>query len=375
MCSVTAFATELTDNQCNLTICIIDYMGGSFQEDITVHFKSESTGHDFTTVVTQSEYLINGSVAASVPMGDTYDISFSFKSDSKNLVAIREGDGTEIKSFTPDSTEHTFEWGLVSTQDLQSTSTNTEGTKSLTTIDTGNEEADEMFNEYTQKAAEMFDESNSTFEVVRVFCERQDSINEQSYLKNYTGGTEEKWNAMTPLEKFLTTNLYVIQVEIAKSASSGGDLNIAYGSVDVYNSHVIGDMSSIIARCKDDSQVTAFQEIADWQYNYYIKTGSFYDFTTGMTSEQVDTSSTSNSDDTDENTIKEAQSELNGTSDNSQSNGVWNETKSEIKGIWFTIVVLIVLVGGLIGVIIYRKKKNIDLDGNIDDGESDNNNK
>ena len=144
MCSVTAFATELTDNQCNLTICIIDYMGGSFQEDITVHFKSESTGHDFTTVVTQSEYLINGSVAASVPMGDTYDISFSFKSDSKNLVAIREGDGTEIKSFTPDSTEHTFEWGLVSTQDLQSTSTNTEGTKSLTTIDTGNEEADEM---------------------------------------------------------------------------------------------------------------------------------------------------------------------------------------------------------------------------------------
>ena len=115
--SITAFAAEVTPTgetgaeDCRLTFSLTDKTNGIFIDEITITLLNNETNLEYTYTMTSADYLFGITVGGNVKQGN-YSIALNYA--SKEQFTVQNADGTPISSFTADSTEHYFNWEVVS---------------------------------------------------------------------------------------------------------------------------------------------------------------------------------------------------------------------------------------------------------------------
>ena len=377
--STTAFATAVTKNKkknkkvddCRLTFTLTDKTNGIFIDEITITLFNQDTNLEYNYNMTSADYLFGINVGGNVKQGSIYNIALNYA--SKGQFIIKNADGTDITNFLADSDAHSFDW-VVTSADTNATSTQTNLNSDEQTskaseyvADTDNADADAAFNTFMESASKM--ENNSKFDMLFSFYTSTEDECAKRYAE-YCGKTEEEYKAFTPFEQFLWYELYVVPV----MHTTFNDYDTYFENIDKWHSYVTSTTYGLLSRCGQE-QADAYQTLMDWQYNYFIETGTMYNFITGKSSieenkelEVLETvTETTNSNLIDNNTTdgdpteKEIQSLID-EENKDKDTGIWSEFIKKVKENAITITILLVLVGTLIGVIIYRKRKAIDGD-------------
>ncbi len=216
-------------------------------------------------------------------------------------------------------------------------------------VNTGNEEADEIFKTYLETASLMVDNPDYS----TMFALRRGRA-EEWYIE-YAGGTSEEWDTFTDMEVFCWDALYLSQITCLES----GMYDYYYGSIENFHANALP-----VHHRMDEQQAAAYFEIMDWQYNYIITNGVPYNFMTGEAysyfKENATTPSVTESEnaETTVSTIAESANTeiIPVTTENTEETGIWDDVLGGLKK---HLVIIIIAVGLTVAfLVMYLKRKH-----------------
>lgn len=373
---MTAFATEAQATEingaadCRLTFKLTDKTNGIFIDEIKITLLNLDTNVEYSYSMSSADYLFGITVGGNVKQGN-YSIALSYP--SKGQFVINNADGTEIKQFTANSADYTFDWVVASSESGSSNTGKTSGTSDNATTtqtsetannyvaSTSNADADKAWNTFMKSVADI--ETNSKYSAILNLYKNSSAVYAKDYAKVCSGKADDYLKYST-FEQFLWYSTYVVPL----MATQYSDYETYFESVDKWNANVVGNTYSLLKNQGATDQAEAYKTLMEWQYNYFIKNGAMYNFITGKTSIEDNSSLESvkpdtesgNGDPTDEE-IQKLLDEENGTKDA----GIWGNFIQLVKDNAITLTILIILVGVTIGVVVYRKRKAIDDDKSI----------
>ena len=240
------------------------------------------------------------------------------------------------------------------------------------TVDTGNEQADTIFNQYLEIASDMLvDDKYASY--IRS-TESADDLYKGFYMAS-TGGTEEEWSQKTTFEKRLWYDLYINPLFVI-TQSSYDDVLSSFSAF----SHETCYLQKSFLESYDEALAEAYMKAMEWQYYYIVDNNAVYNFMTGTDSlgrteiaevtqiTMEDSVAVEASEETDEvlesreegEEIVEPQSIK--ESGGEEEKGIWDDVIQSLKEKWLTFLILGVLVIALVILTAYRKSKGIDDD-------------
>lgn len=131
---------------------------------------------------------------------------------------------------------------------------------------TGLESADSVWERFVSACSVM--DGNPDFELfVGVYSA---PLQKQVYLEDKETNTEEAWDAMTPMDRYIYfTAYYLPKKEIFRDPKSEESFVEDMTETDI----------SILSNIKGgDKILDALEDLYRWHYKYYLHTGTFYDF-------------------------------------------------------------------------------------------------
>ncbi len=373
LCShgMTAYALEIQDGTA-VKLIVTDETGGFSGQIVAEFYDSDSAEQVYTAVLTkenswggQADFTFN------LDQNKTYSIMIKGL-PSDYLLVNTFGDRGQVQSITVSSLANDNYWSIIKSEETNAqtesgteTDAGAEATSETTEVGSTdnvkgeNAEADAVYQKFLNAVS--FIKDDSTWDnTLAQFGE--DSVNRKSYSKWYanavSGGSEEKYFSLTPYEQFLWTETYT------KFAGKMSENNYEYyfGSVDNFKQNFVKIATLVYSGNNKDAVISAYEELALWQYDYIVKNGEPYNFINkrsytseigtapekGMTSEEMA--------EQDKKDIEEAISEAKGEDDK----GVWSDTVGMLSKHLLEIL-LIVGLGIAVAVVVYiRKNKNFD---------------
>ena len=123
--------------------------------------------------------------------------------------------------------------------------------------------------------------SMSTVEEDATIMEVADSMTSfcAGYYEEITGKEKAEYVNMSTLDKVLWWHTYVIPA----NATTSGDYNTYFSSVNQWNLRVADSAYGMLENDKLTEQADAYRALMEWQYNYFMKYGTMYNFMTGKT--------------------------------------------------------------------------------------------
>jgi len=366
--SMTAFATEVHPpsneeiGDCRLTFSVVDETNGICVDEIGITLLNLETTVEYKYTVSSVDYLFGLTVGGNVKQGK-YNIALNFP--SKGTFIVQNADGTAISNFTADSTEHTFNWIIVSDNENQQggTASDTAGS-ALSDFgqETGNEEADALWRTFLETVAPI--ETDIKYASILKLVSDTAVFN-STYYENATGNSKDEYLEMTNFEQFLWYSTYILPI----NAITSSDYDTYCGSVAKWNSNAVGIPYNWFNTYATSEMADAYRALMEWDYYYFTSNGAVYNFITGKSSIENNDLEVLSPDDANGNDGEPTQEEIDDlikeeieSTDTDTDKGIWSDTKKLIKDNVVTLVILLILVGATIGVIIYRKRKTIDDD-------------
>ena len=373
LCShgMTAYALEIQDGTA-VKLIVTDETGGFSGQIVAEFYDSDSAEQVYTAVLTK-ENSWGGQVDFTFNLDPNKTHSIMIKGlPSDYLLVNTFGDRGQVQSITVSSLANDNYWSIIKSEETNAqtesgteTDAGAEATSETTEVGSTdnvkgeNAEADAVYQKFLNAVS--FIKDDSTWDnTLAQFGE--DSVNRKSYSKWYanavSGGSEEKYFSLTPYEQFLWTETYT------KFAGKMSENNYEYyfGSVDNFKQNFVKIATLVYSGNNKDAVISAYEELALWQYDYIVKNGEPYNFINkrsytseigtapekGMTSEEMA--------EQDKKDIEEAISEAKGEDDK----GVWSDTVGMLSKHLLAIL-LIVGLGIAVAVVVYiRKNKNFD---------------
>ena len=241
------------------------------------------------------------------------------------------------------------------------------------TVDTGNEQADKVFNQYLEVASDILVGDKYADFISSV--ESGDEVYEGFYIA-CVGGTSADWDAMTTFEKILWYDLYINPLFVI-SAYSYDKVLTSFGAF----SHETCKMYKSTLERYDEALAEAYMSIMEWQYYYIVENSAVYNFITGVDSlgrTEIAEVTQFAMEESVEAAPSEENVEMSESSENveeivdtqaidepiveEEEKGIWDDTIQSLKEKWLTFLILGISVIALAGVTIYRKSKAIDDD-------------
>lgn len=373
LCShgMTAYALEV-QNGTAVKLIVTDETGGFSGQIVAEFYDSDSAEQVYTAVLTKdNSWGGQADFTFSLDQNKTYSIMIKGL-PSDYLLVNTFGDREQVQSITVSALANDNYWSIIKSEETNAqtesgteTDAGAEATSETTEVGSTdnvkgeNAEADTVYQKFLNAVS--FIKDDSTWDnTLAQFGE--DSVNRKSYSKWYanavSGGSEEKYFSLTPYEQFLWTETYT------KFAGKMSENNYEYyfGSVDNFKQNFVKIATLVYSGNNKDAVISAYEELALWQYDYIVKNGEPYNFINkrsytseigtapekGMTSEEMA--------EQDKKDIEEAISEAKGEDDK----GVWSDTVGMLSKHLLEIL-LIVGLGIAVAVVVYiRKNKNFD---------------
>ena len=364
MCStLTAFATELAGDEvvdCNGTVNISDSTGEYKGNQIVVYFEditgtASETLHLTKSVGWGSEEPVN----FVLPAPTTYNITFSGVENGYQIIDTATGKAAETK-FAATESGVAFNWAIALVEE-----TKKETASETASVPVENQDAQTAYKEFLDAVSFMADDE-SWYEgygsTLTLF--EKDTISGQLYCKWYVkyvqGGTEEKFYAMTPFERFVWTNTYT---RLAFAVADSNDFNGYFGTKDNFTVNIVNQVLHSLSGNNKEVVEEAYIKLMDWQYNYVTEHGVPFNFINNRSyieeknavPEKQESSSMSAEEELEyiQEQIKEELSE-------EEEQGIWTNTLDKLAQNALSLAIILILCC-ILGVMVYiRKSRNID---------------
>lgn len=342
--SMTAFAEgpDKREGECQITFSVTDSTGGLFLDDIAITLLSDDGSLEYTYIMKSANYLSGTTISGTVKPG-LYHIALSFA--SKGDFSVLNADGTKVTSASLMGGEHTFDWVIVYNGGEQAQG----GAQ-------GSAEANALWSSFLEAVAPI--ETDSEYSSVLRIVKNTAKVSAR-YFAKATGRPEEDYLGMSTFEQFLWYTTYVLPV----NGIEGGDYNFYCGSETAWLSNTLGVPRGWLGTHGSDEMLDAYDALMLWDYHYFLETGKAYNFIDGQPSEGGNPTEEPTPTDgpavTDPPVEPTPPASGNDAGEEDETD-IWGGTKALIKKKSLAIVVLLALAGALGGIIIYRKKKNID---------------
>lgn len=373
LCShgMTAYALEVQDGTA-VKLIVTDETGGFSGQIVAEFYDSDSAEQVYTAVLTkenswggQADFTFN------LDPNKTYSIVIKGL-PSDYLLVNTFGDRGQVQSITVSSLANDNYWSIIKSEETnaqtesgtgadagaEATSETTE-VGSTENVKGENAEADAVYQKFLNAVSFIKDDSTWDF-TLKQFGEKsaQRKSYSQWYANSVSGGSEEKYFSLTPYEQFLWTETYT--KFYGKMHNNNNEYY--FGSVDNFKQNFVNVATQVYSGNNKDAVISAYEELALWQYDYIVKNREPYNFINkrsytseigtapekGMTSEEMA--------EQDKKDIEEAISEAKGEDDK----GVWSDTVGMLSKHLLEIL-LIVGLGIAVAVVVYiRKNKNFD---------------
>lgn len=347
---------------------------GEFAGQIVAEFYDSNSAEQVYTAVLTKENSWGGQADFTFNLAPNKTYSIIIKGlPSEYLLINTFGDRGQVQNITVSALANDNYWSIVkgAEADAQTESgAGTEATSETTEVGSNdnvkgeNAEADAVYQKFLNAVS--FIKDDSTWEwTLKQFGEN--SVNRKTYSKYYanavSGGSEEKYFSLTPYEQFLWTETYT---KFA-GAMSQNNYEYYFGSVDNFKQNFVNIATGVYSGNNKDAVISAYEELALWQYDYIVKNGEPYNFINkrcytsevgtapekGMTNEELA--------EQDKKDIEEAIEEVKGE----ENQGVKVDTEGTLSNHFFTIF-LIVGLGIVVAVVVYvckRQNKSTDKKG------------
>lgn len=351
---VTAFAEEAGE-ECQITFSVTDKTGGIFVDDIAITLLSDDGALEYTYTMNSVNYLFGTTVSDTIERGN-YHIALSFA--SKGDFSVLNADGTPITSVSLMDAEHAFNWMVVYNGGEQPQGS-TQGSADGYIADTGNAEADAVWNAFLEAVAPV--ETDSEYASILKIVKNTASSCAKYYAKA-TGGAAEDYLGMPAFEQFLWYATYVLPVNGIK----GGDYDFYCGSETAWISNTVGVPHGWLKSFGSVEMLEAYEALMLWDYHYFLENGTAYNFMAGKSSgENNEIGDVPVQNPTDGPAVTDPPVEptppvSEEPTTEEDETGIWGGTIALIKENAVTIIILLALAGVLGVIIIYRKKKAID---------------
>lgn len=347
---------------------------GEFAGQIVAEFYDSNSAEQVYTAVLTKENSWGGQADFTFNLAPNKTYSIIIKGlPSEYLLINTFGERGQVQNITVSALANDNYWSIVkgAEADAQTESgAGTEATSETTEVGSNdnvkgeNAEADAVYQKFLNAVS--FIKDDSTWEwTLKQFGEN--SVNRKTYSKYYanavSGGSEEKYFSLTPYEQFLWTETYT---KFA-GAMSQNNYEYYFGSVDNFKQNFVNIATGVYSGNNKDAVISAYEELALWQYDYIVKNGEPYNFINkrsytsevgtapekGMTNEELA--------EQDKKDIEEAIEEVKGE----ENQGVKVDTEGTHSNHFFTIF-LIVGLGIVVAVVVYvckRQNKSTDKKG------------
>lgn len=344
---------------------------GEFAGQIVAEFYDSNSAEQVYTAVLTKENSWGGQADFTFNLAPNKTYSIIIKGlPSEYLLINTFGEREQIGSIAVSALVNDNYWSIVKGEeaDAQTESgAGAEATAETTEVGSNdnvkgeNAEADAVYQKFLNAVS--FIKDDSTWEwTLKQFGEN--SVNRKSYSKWYTDavsdGSEEEYFSLTPYEQFLWTETYT------KFAGKMSENNYDYyfGTVDNFKQNFVNIATGVYSGNNKDAVISAYEELALWQYDYIVKNGEPYNFINkrsytnevgtapekGMTSEELA--------EHDKKDIEEAIEEIKGE----ENQGVKVDTEGTLSN-YLLAIFLIVGLGIVVAVVVYvckRQNKSTD---------------
>ena len=340
---------------CNISFSVNDSTENGYSGNVKVVMSDTNSDKTFEYVLTRGNSWGGSNIPKYTVDGDTvYDVSLS---GMKNGFKMVNQDGSEIKQFDA-SNDIELKWKIVSIASENITvKDDADGSDENITISeeikTGNKEADDMFNTFmsTIQFIKNDEKWKNFLESYELYADSGAVSNSEEYVKA-TGGKKEDYLNMSSFDKFVYYETYIRMAQYL----SFSDWERYYSSKENFDRNVIGPTVDYMKITEGDSTVVAdaYQKLMEWQYQYIQKNKSPYNFIAGKDYIQTKNENSEESNTTD--------GSLSVSKEKEESSGIWDGAKSVISNNIGSIIIALVLAGGVGALMFYRKRRNVDDD-------------
>lgn len=344
---------------CNVSFLVKDNTDNGYSGNIKVIMTDTNSDKKFEYVLTRGNSWGGSNIPKYSIDGDTtYNVALSGMKSGFKMV---NQDGSEIKQFNANA-DIELKWKIISVSSenitVKEDSENTNSNIAISEqIQTGNEEADKMFNEFMQTIQFIKTDDNwkNFLESYELYADSGAVSNSEEYVKA-TGGKKEDYMKLSSFDKFVYYETYIRMAQYL----SFGNWERYYGSKENFDRNVIGTTVNYMKITEVDSTVVAdaYKKLMDWQYEYIYKNNAPYDFIAGK-----DFIQTKNENNGSQNSIEQTENKTDGNKENETKSGIWDGSVSVIRENLFSIIIAVILAGGIGILILYRKKRNLHDDG------------
>ena len=337
---------------CNVSFNVKDTTENGYSGNVKVVMKDTKSDKTFEYVLTRGNSWGGSHIPKYTVDGDTiYSVSLS---GMKNGFKMVEQDGSDIKQFDA-SNNVELKWKIISVAEENVTikedkDTGNSDVSISDEIQTGNAEADKIFNEFMNTVSFIKDDEKWVhfLESYELYADSGAISNSDEYAKA-TGRSKQEYLDMSSFDKFVYYETYVRMAQYL----SFSNWDRYYSSQENFNRNVIGPTVDHMKITEVDSTVVAdaYQKLMDWQYEYIAKNKSPYNFVTGRN--YVESKNDMNSNSSDSEDIQDDETDK-------KDESVWTGVKNLVADNIVGIVIAIGLACTVAGMTIYRKKRNLD---------------
>lgn len=376
LCSygMTAYALQAQDGTA-IKLIVTDETG-EFAGQIVAEFYDSNSAEQVYTAVLTKENSWGGQADFTFNLAPNKTYSIIIKGLPKGYLLINTfGEREQIESITVSALANDNYWSIVKEEEVDAQTESVAGaeaTSEITEVGSSdnvegeNTEADAVYQKFLNAVS--FIKDDSTWEwTLKQFGEN--SVNRKTYSKWYenavSDGSEEEYFSLTPYEQFLWTETYT------KFAGKMSENNYDYyfGTVDNFKQNFVNIATGVYSGNNKDAVISAYKELALWQYDYIVKNREPYNFINkrsytsevgtapekGMTSEELA--------EQDKKDIEEAIEEVKGEEDQ----GVKVDTEGTLSN-HLLVIFLIVGLGIVVAVVVVvyvckRQNKSTDKKG------------
>lgn len=286
LCSygMTTYALQTQDGSTAVKLIVTDETG-EFAGQIVAEFYDSNSAEQVYTAVLTKENSWGGQADFTFNLAPNKTYSIIIKGlPSEYLLINTFGDRGQIRNITVSALANDNYWSIVKGAEADAeteSGAGTEATSETTEVGSNdnvkgeNAEADAIYQKFLNAVS--FIKDDSTWEwTLKQFGEN--SVNRKSYSKWYadavSDGSEEEYFSLTPYEQFLWTETYT------KFAGKMSENNYDYyfGSVDNFKQNFVNIATGVYSGNNKDTVISAYEELALWQYDYIVKNGEPYNF-------------------------------------------------------------------------------------------------
>jgi len=366
--AATVNASPVTGNTlvyCELTINITDGTDGEYTGRIWITLTDIAGGNEYSYTLTMQNYLLETPIQDTLIANTTYTVEVRF--EERGLGMFDTQTNALVDRFPATGSGYVANWELRFMSATPAAVPVTQPQEISSARDESYAEGYELWEAFINAVEHM--DGDSAYDWFFMTYGRAHESTLSELYERFTDGSIEDWIEFSLFERFLWYETYIRALNHLHS----GNYDMFFGSENNFRQRSLRSVLDSLPRYNAEG-AEAYENLMMWQYRYITANSSVYNFLTGMShrdsspaNSDFDPIAASNERAAEEERlieqelleIEEELIPLGAMPEQEGEPGIWDATFNRARSNWITFAIVFAVFVALIGVIVYRKRKEI----------------